>query len=183
MNYGILDEAGDTGRKAKSSKHILVAIILVHRKRQLQQAVSRTRKRLGKKKKNLPEFKASHCEIVAVVVNKQHYPPADGSEQLYRNLCAYAVKQCLVRHNRLSFVLDKRYTNPRLRARQNESILATAETLPQAFLSLEHLDSQQEPALQAADAVAWAFFQKYEHENEEFYNIIKNKIVNEEILP
>ncbi|MEM7345248.1 MAG: DUF3800 domain-containing protein [Chloroflexota bacterium] len=200
INYGLLDEAGDVGRKPGSSKHILVAVVLVHHKRELHQAVSRTRKRLGKKKRNLPEFKAFktdprivrrllgyiaaiECEIVAVVADKQHHLPGDEAEQLYRDLCAQAVERCLERHNRLSMILDKRYTNPKLRARQNEAILAVAETLPQAFLALEHLDSQQEHALQAADAIAWALFQKYEHRDDSFYNIVKAKIVGEKMWP
>jgi hypothetical protein len=36
--------------------------------------------------------------------------------------------------------------------------------------------------LQAVDAVAWAFFQKYERDNACFYDLISSKIIAEEII-
>jgi hypothetical protein len=113
--------------------------------------------------------------------DERHHPPGDDAEQLYCSLCVQAVKRCLERHDRLSVMIDKRYTNPELRTRQNEAILETAAILQRAFLALEHLDSQQESALQAADAVAWALFQKYERQDESFYRIVETRIVVEEL--
>jgi hypothetical protein len=43
-------------------------------------------------------------------------------------------------------------------------------------LSSEHVSSELEPCLQAADAVAGAYFQKYEHQNDEYVKIIENKV-------
>jgi hypothetical protein len=43
-------------------------------------------------------------------------------------------------------------------------------------LSSEHISSEAEPCLQAVDAVAGAYFQKYEHENEEYVRTIENKV-------
>ena len=43
-------------------------------------------------------------------------------------------------------------------------------------------NSLKRKELQAADAVAWAFFQKYEHNNTDFYNRITSKIKSEEVL-
>ena len=42
--------------------------------------------------------------------------------------------------------------------------------------------TQQERALQAADAVAWGVFQKYEREDDTFYRLIESKIVGEVLL-
>lgn len=198
MKYGFLDEAGDTGSKPASSDHILVAVVLSDHINHLRRAVSRMGKRLGKRKRDLPEFKAfktdprivrrllehvvaTDCEIVAVIADKRRRPPGDDAEQLFRDLCARVVKHCLERHSQLSLIIDKRYTNPKLRARQSEAILETATTLPRALLALEHLDSQQEAGLQAADAVAWALFQKYERGDKSFYHIIEPKLVIEEM--
>ena len=44
---------------------------------------------------------------------------------------------------------------------------------------IKHLSSTHNKGLQIADLIAWSFFQKVEHENEEFVNIIKNKNVKE----
>lgn len=198
MKYGVLDEAGDTGSGSASSDHILVAVVLVGRMEHLHRAVSRTRRRLRKKKQDLPEFKAfktdsrivrrllehvaaTECEIVSIIADKRSHAPGDDPEQLYRDLCARAAKRCLERHSQVSVVIDKRYTNPKLRARQNEAILEATTTLPRAFLVVEHLDSQQESALQAADAVAWALFQEYERGDESFYRLVEAQIVVEEV--
>jgi hypothetical protein len=43
-------------------------------------------------------------------------------------------------------------------------------------ISSEHLSSETEPCLQAADAVAGAYFQKYEHNNDEYVKIIEDKV-------
>ncbi len=198
MKYGVLDEAGDPGSESTSTNHILVAVVLIDRIEDLRRAVSRTRKRLGKKKRSLPEFKAfktdprivrrllehvavTDCEIVAVIADKRHRPLDSDAEQLYRDLCAQAVRRCLERYDRLSVMIDKRYTNPKLRARLNQAILEAAATLSHTFLALEHLDSQQESALQAVDAVAWALFQKHEHGDEGLYRIVEARIAVEEL--
>ncbi len=39
-----------------------------------------------------------------------------------------------------------------------------------------HANSEYEPCLQAADAVAGAYFQQYENEDEQYIEIIKNKV-------
>jgi 5'-3' exonuclease len=43
-------------------------------------------------------------------------------------------------------------------------------------ISSEHVASEREPILQAADAVAGAYFQKYEHQNDEYVRIIEEKV-------
>ena len=43
-------------------------------------------------------------------------------------------------------------------------------------ISSKHVSSELEPCLQAADAVAGAYFQKYEHKNDEYTKIIEEKV-------
>jgi hypothetical protein len=43
-------------------------------------------------------------------------------------------------------------------------------------ISSQHVASEIEPCLQAVDAVAGAYFQKYEHGNDEFVKIIADKV-------
>jgi hypothetical protein len=40
----------------------------------------------------------------------------------------------------------------------------------------EHVSSEMEPCLQATDAIAGAYYQKYENKNDEYVRIIENKI-------
>jgi hypothetical protein len=43
-------------------------------------------------------------------------------------------------------------------------------------ISSEHVTSELEPVLQAADAVAGAYFQKYEHKNDDYVKLIEEKV-------
>lgn len=42
--------------------------------------------------------------------------------------------------------------------------------------------SHAEKCLQAADFISWAIFRKYEQNDYEYYELIKNKIVEENLL-
>ena len=77
--------------------------------------------------------------------------------------------------------MDKRYTNPHLREKQNRAILKEISSLQKAVLVVEHSESNSESALQVADAMAWALFQKHERGDDSFYTLVKDKIVIEEL--
>ncbi len=78
-------------------------------------------------------------------------------------------------------IVDKRYTNQRLRDRLVEALVESAADLP-GNMVCEYAASEQERAIQVADAVVWAIFQKYERGDETFYQIIRDKIIVEEVL-
>jgi len=197
MKYGYLDEAGDVGRTEGASRHLVVALVVVANPEPLRKSVTRTRKSLGKKLKQIPEFKAKHTpkritakllrrvveaesEIVAAILDKQQVTQPEDPEDWYRGLCAQVIQQCIARHPLLHLVVDQRYTNPTLRQRLVEAIVGGI-TLPHA-ISFEHADSTQEKAIQVADAVAWALFQKYEWGDDDLYKIIEEKIVVEKMV-
>jgi hypothetical protein len=52
----------------------------------------------------------------------------------------------------------------------------TGNSLPSNCISLNHIASEKEFCLQAADAVAGAYFQKYEKHYEEYVKIIEHKV-------
>jgi len=197
MKYGYLDEAGDVGRTEGASRHLIVAVVVANPE-PLRKSVTRTRKSLGKKLKQIPEFKAKHtpkritakllrrvvgaeAEIVAVILDKQQVTQPEDPEDWYRGLCAQVIQQCIARHPTLHLVVDQRYTNPTLRQRLVEAIVEGI-TPQHAIISFEHADSTQEKAIQVADAVAWALFQKYEWGDDDLYQIIEGKIVVEKMV-
>ena len=196
MKFGFGDEAGDTGGAHGSSNYLVVGIVLTDDPQHLRRIIPRVRKGLNKKLKQVPEFKAYHTpravltrllrkvdeqdvEIIVVVWRKTETTRLADPEDGYRRLCALAVRRCLERHSRLSLVLDKRYTNPKLRDLLAAAILDDIE--PQAALVLQQHESHDEQALQVADAVTWAIFQKYERGDETLYNIFREKVVFEEV--
>ena len=185
------------GWAARSSRYLVVAIVLTDEAQGLRRTVARIRKGMDKRLGQILELKAYHTpknvvsrllrkvaeqdvEIVATVWRKgKGTSPAD-PEDGYRHLCALAVRRCVERHPQFSLVLDKRYTNPRLRDRLIETI--TGGIGPSTVLVLQQSESRQEKALQVADAVAWSIFQKYERGDMTLYDIVHEKIVLEEVV-
>jgi len=199
LKRGVLDEAGDVGCAEGSSCYLVVAIVLIGNLHWLRKVVLKARKRLGKRLKNIPELKAWHTprrvvahllndlavldvEIVTVILDKQKARRPDNLEDWYRQVCGRAVQHCLERYPRFSLIVDKRYTNQCLRDRLVETLLLeSAPNLP-GNVVCEYAASEQEKAIQVADAVAWAVFQKYEHGDESFYQIIRDRVIVEEVL-
>jgi len=197
MKYAVLDETGDVGNKQGASAHFIVTVAVVGDIERLRRTVTRTRKRLDKRRRDIPEFKAFktdprivrklltaiaeiECEIIVIIADKQTLPKRDDPESLYRDLCARAARRCVERHQQISLILDKRYTDLKLIRKLNEAISAeVAEATGMLVLETQR-DSEQERALQAVDAVSWAIFQKLERGDESFYSLVKRCIVLEE---
>jgi len=64
----------------------------------------------------------------------------------------------------------KSYLNNQIRDRYKIDVLIQIKT------------PHQEKSLQAVDFVSWAIFRKYEYGDDIYYNIIKNKVVEENPL-
>jgi len=56
------------------------------------------------------------------------------------------------------------------------------EDLPQKIVLISQEESSSRKGLQAADAVAWAFFQKYERGDSRFYDAISSRVIAEEVI-
>lgn len=198
LQYGYLDESGDVALFS-GSRYLVVAILITQDPRPIELHVKRARKSLGRKA-SAEELKAADLEmivterllaalmdedieIVATIVDKRAIlrPPQD-TEEIYREAVAEAVKRCVERHPRLELWLDKRYTKPTLRDRLEKTIREGVADLTHQVILIHQEDSRKQKGLQAADHVAWALFQKYEREDDSLYQVIKSKIVVEEMI-
>lgn len=195
----VFDEAGDTGRQKYSSRYLVVAGVVCNDLIALRRIVAQVRKRLDKRTRDLPEIKAARLapkspkiisqvlarlmaldvELYAAVLDKQAATVPASSEDWYRLLYAECVKQALVNHVGLWVLMDRRYTNVSLQ----EELAAAIESVqrPNTTLTLIAADSRAEPALQVADVVAWGVFQKYEHGDDGFYQVMRPKIMSEAV--
>ena len=59
MVYGFLDEAGDVGARVGASSVLVVVVLVTVDPQSLRREMKKVRTRLGKKKQQIPEFKAS----------------------------------------------------------------------------------------------------------------------------
>jgi len=193
--HSAFDEAGDTGKRPGSSRHLVVAGIVSTDMQSVRRIVLRTRKSMGKKRRQIPELKAWHTppgltakllnrlskleiEIYAAILDKRSAKSEADPEEWYRTLYAESIRQALSYRSRLIVTMDKHYTNAALRDRLVSTIVARAQS-PGTTLSFVMTDSRNETMLQAVDAVAWSIFQKYEREEEMFYKLIEGKIRGE----
>ncbi len=192
MVFGYLDESGDVGLTTVSGRFLVVALIVTPQPEKLRRAISKTRKSLGKHLQNLPEFKAADSDIrvtqklldhavkigfgaMVGVVDKTKQNYRDDLEDLYRIACARIVEEALMKFGALTVTFDRRYTKPTLRDQLEQVIGLQVENLGRTLI-IRHEDSRRERILQIADAVAWAIVQRYEKEDNRFWESIRNHV-------
>ena len=194
VRYGFLDESGDTSYATGSSGNLVVVVIVVGNPERLRKAVTKTRKALNKQIRDIPELKAAWnnsrivnklltsavnigFDAVAVVADKrQIYLKAD-PEELYRTLCARAVREVLERFGSFSLTLDRRYTDRKQQRRLTEVLMASVGNMAGVALAIDYENSEKEKCLQVADAIAWTVFQKHERGDDTLWQAIQGRVI------
>jgi hypothetical protein len=89
----------------------------------------------------------------------------------------------LLVNRKMHLVMDKSLSKSRVDAfndyvRNKTSYIAHSNnaSLPYDCVTADHIDSVNEPCLQAVDAIAGAYFQSYENANSTYEDIIKNNM-------
>jgi hypothetical protein len=199
MNYAFLDEFGGVGKAIANEPYLILAALATDTPRQLDLVVNRARKRLGQVG-STTEIKATHSSeqtirwvleriaaldiaLIIVVRDKQTMAslPKD-SEDLYRKAAGRTVRLCVERWQQLEIVLDRRYTQEHLRRKLEWQIRQEIADIPGQTVLIRQADSQTVKALQAVDFVAWAAGQKYVRGNESYFELIRDKVLVEEVL-
>jgi hypothetical protein len=130
----------------------------------------------------------SDMEIGYVVIDKRAVKQdlREKPNILYNYLLVhYVLTNVLSKYNpkKIVFVVDKSLSR---RARQAFNDYFRGKLTWKAFIEknqmppeheVKHMDSRNEPCLQAADYVAGAAFSKFEHGDPRYYRIIENKII------
>jgi hypothetical protein len=195
MHYAFVDESGSTA--SSDTSHILVVAVLgteepidirrvIHRyqknnRSSLPSGELKARKlEPAKVKKLLGKVAHSPIQIVAVIVDPYilNHPPQD-PEDIYRWAVARAVYLIVERYPSVEIVLDRRYTKEELRFELEKAIRKAIIDIPEQYVLIRHDDSNQRKELQAVDFVAWAFFQKYEKNDSQYYDLIAPLVTKE----
>jgi hypothetical protein len=197
LRYAFIDESGTVGAE-KGTNFFVVALIVVESPRTLELPVRRTLKKYHHL--NSGELKASNVEksatqrmlneiakqdigIVAVIVEQSVIDqPPDNAEEIYKMAAAQAIRRLVERFPAVQITLDKRYTKPSLRDELEQYIREGIQDLQPQVVLIRQESSQIYKELQAVDAIAWAFFQKYERGNSRFYDMIAFKVITEEVI-
>ena len=199
MHYAYLDESGDVTPLHASGKFMVVAIVTGDRRasRSIELHLKRLRKKLktvGREVKAVLATPKQRCKllqaiasediaIIAIILDKSKAGGRpDDPEEWYRQAVSQAAWHCADHWPQLRLILDKRYTKKALRDRLEQAIRAKLQELTTEQITIEQTDSTTSPGLQVVDYVAWSIRRKYEAADQECYDLIKERIIIEEII-
>jgi len=198
MHYAFVDESGSTA-PTETSHLLVVAVLGTEEPISIRRVIHRFQKKLNtslpageikagklepaKIKKVLGKLAQSPIQIVAVIVDPYilNHPPSD-PEDIYRWAVSRAVYHMVERYPSVEIILDRRYTKESLRFELEKSIRQSLTGISGQYVLIRHDDSSERKELQAVDFIAWAFFQKYEKNDSQYYDLISPLVFKEEWL-
>ena len=210
MSYIFLDESGDLGfnfQKKKTSKVFVITCLFVENKRSIEKIVRKTHSELKKKHKRrfgvlhavkekpitrqrlLKRLSEKDCAIMTIYLNKKRvYTKLQNEKQVLYNYVANILldriytKKLLSSTKNILLVASRRETNKFLNQNfknyLNDQMVNRYKVNVEVVIKTPH----EEKSLQAVDFASWAIFRKYEYGDDSYYNLIKNKIVEENPL-
>lgn len=207
MAYIFLDESGDLGFKETSSRWFLFTVAITNNRRPLEKVINRVRKGLLKKHKNVSELHAYHAneatrrkvlgelakiddlKIFCTVLNKKKvYIDLQNQKNYLYNYTANILldrlhsKEIIDLSEPLHLCVDRKDTNKNIRLNFERYIEKSLKEKRSGIVSMESKASHDDKSLQAVDFLSWAIFRKYERGDYEYYELIKDKIIEESLL-
>lgn len=207
MAYIFLDESGDLGFKPRSSKWFIFTIVLTNNHRKIEKAIKKIRNGLKKKYKRVNELHAYHCQPIArkkmlkllsenkdlkvlcVILNKKKvYVDLQNQKNYLYNYAANILLDRL--HNKrlininepIKLYIDQKDTNKFIRDNFEKYLKQNFTKRGDIRVNIKIKPSHTEKRLQAVDFISWAIFRKYEKGEYEYYELIKNNIIEENLL-
>jgi undecaprenyl pyrophosphate synthase len=203
-----MDESGDLGfNKDKSSKYFIVTILFSNNHRVIEKIVSSIHR--SRRKKFLKTGKTLHAyhtepetrikllkklsekdiKIMTIYVNKSKVHTHLQEEQniLYNfvtNILLDRIytKKLIPVDEEINLIASRKDTNKFLNSNFKKYLEFQAGRNHKLKLNVLIKTPQNEKCLQAVDFVSWAIFRKHEFDDEYYYEIIKEKIVEENLL-
>ncbi|HUD19261.1 MAG TPA: DUF3800 domain-containing protein [Patescibacteria group bacterium] len=210
MAYIFLDESGDLGFKSdkRNSTYFIISVISCEDKKKLEKAVKKVHRSLRKKgirlsagilhcykekpatrRKMLRLLAESKISIMTICLNKKRVYTnlQEEKHELYNYvvnilLDRIMTKQLVISSGRISLIASKRETNKFLNENFSSYLSVQVERNHKVKLEILVRTPAAEKSLQAADFVSWAIFKKYEKNDDSYYRIIKDLIIEENML-
>lgn len=211
MSYILLDESGDLGfdfKKKRTSKYFFVTFLFVptNKKRRITKIVSKIFLTLKKSKKRksgvLHAYKESPItrhrllhllaqeegvKVMTIYLNKKKVYTNIKEEQniLYSNIVNILIDRIISRkllplNEKIELITSRRNTNKFLNENFKNYIENNKHTKLDINVSIS--TPERERSLQAVDFISWSIYRKYEKGDHDYYNIIKDKILEERSL-
>lgn len=131
------------------------------------------------KKKYLTTLSKLDIQIFALVLEKHGQKIPDTPEN-FAAICSLILYDCLdyYQNSTVSIIFDRHFHSPVDRKKFD----AIIEKILDQNIDISHVDSIKEPAVNTADMVAGSLLWKQTGKDDQFYKIIKEKIVEEKII-
>lgn len=162
---------------------------------------------MKKKYKSLGELHASHekditrkrilrqlseindLKVLCIILNKRKvYVDLQNQKNYLYNYTANILldrlqaKETIKPKEPLHLFIDRKDTKKRLRENFIHYLTDSMKNRRDGAFAVELHSSHENKSLQAVDFISWAIFRKYEHGDYEFYELIKEKIIDERLL-
>ena len=205
-----MDESGCLGfdfNKKKTSKYFIVTFLFTSSKRPLEKAVRKVhgglRKKLRKhpgvlhchkekpatRKRLLKLIKEKDCSIMTIYLNKRkvYTRLQDEKHVLYNYVTNILLDRIFSRRfmptiNNITLIASKRETNKFLNENFSSYLNRQVTNMHNIKFTIDIKTPAEEKSLQVVDFVSWAIFRKYEYGDKSYYDLIKEKIMEENPL-
>lgn len=205
-----MDESGCLGfdfSKKKASSYFVVTCLFVLSKRPLEKIVKKIYRSLQKethkhsgvlhcsKEKPITRqrlFKLlneKECFIMTIYLNKRKvYTHLQDEKHILYNYVTNILldrifsKRIVSTIDNIMLIASKRETNKFLNENFSGYLNRQVSNMHGVKFKVEIRTPAEEKSLQVADFVSWAIFRKYEYKDDSYYNLIKDKIVEENPL-
>ena len=196
MSYIFIDESGDLGTKKSSSNYFVMAGIKVDNYQKLDRIIRKIRK-YGKadigytneikssiipadvKRNVLKRLNKIDYESYIVILDKDYRYKFDykyNNNFLYDALASELAK--LITINNPSFIFVDKYKNKEEEINTfNKKFSSHLNNFKKYPITIKHVNSFSYKGIQVADVISWSAFQSAEYNNNEFLNLVNNKII------
>ncbi|NOZ68430.1 MAG: DUF3800 domain-containing protein [Deferribacteres bacterium] len=209
MSFIFMDESGDLGfdfGRQGTTSCFLVTFLFARKKRPIEKCVKKVHAGLRKKFRRIGVLHAYNeepvtrkrllscladkdCKIMTIRLNKRNvYTRLQDEKAVLYNyvtnilLDRIFTKRLLTPDRNVEIVASRRETNKFLNQNFKSYLSSQVANNHDIEIKISIRTPFQEKALQAVDFASWAIFRKYEYGDETYYNIINEKIVEENPL-
>lgn len=198
MSYIYIDESGDLGTKKFSSKYFVIVGVKVENPITLDRVINKTRRSVKKKLLTSNEIKGSNLPyelklkifkklknvnyetfiLVFEKINRYKIGYRYDNKELYDILASELAKLITITNPTFIFIDKSKNKNYEI-LKFNQKFLENLINYKNQPITIEHVNSMHFKGLQIADLISWSIFQSFEHDNNEFSRLIKNKTIKE----
>jgi undecaprenyl pyrophosphate synthase len=210
MSYIFIDESGDLGfnfKKKNTSKFFIVTFLAIASKRSFEKIVAETHRNLRKKyKMRSGTLHAAHeeaptrkrlckriaekdCKIMVIYLDKEKiFTKLNEEKEVLYNFITNILldrifnKGLIGKAEPVKIIASRRETNRFLNENFQNYLREQVSKNHNIPIDVLIKTPDEEKVLQLADMISWAIFRKYEHADSVYYNLLKDRIVEESSL-